>query len=159
MTPIEVIKSQTDIAEVAKELGSTVRGDRATAAWRNGDGLNVNLDRERGLFYDHRDGRGGDVFNLVQLSRGCDFIDARKWLEDFNGIAYGGRPYPTSSREPEQRLLPRWIHADLVRIKFAAPAAERARTGRRSRLQCAHASIAHRSPNQAHALYGPSQAR
>jgi len=84
--PAEAIRSVVDIACVGVVLGCRVRSNRMTAAWRGGDGLSVSLDRQRGLFYDHRDGKGGDVIKLVMLCRGCGFGEALAWLADFYGV-------------------------------------------------------------------------
>jgi hypothetical protein len=104
MSSVKAVKARADICEVAGALGPKVRGNRMTAAWRNGDGLTVSLDRDEGLFYDHRDGKGGDVFDLVRLSLDCGFSDARSWLAEFYGIARDGEPCASRPREPEPRL-------------------------------------------------------
>ncbi len=86
MRPIDAIEARADIIEVTKALGYSVRGNRIRAVWRNGKGLTVSLNRTKGVFCDHKTGKGGNVFQLVMLILGCGFPDSLKWLADFYGI-------------------------------------------------------------------------
>jgi hypothetical protein len=71
-----------DIGEVWQRLGGgELRGGRGRAFWRDGDGWNVALDLERGLWCDHAHGRRGGVLALVQTAHNCDRREALAWLE------------------------------------------------------------------------------
>lgn len=86
MRPITAIKARADIAKIASYLGCKVRRSRMTAPWRGGTGFTVSLDRDRGLFFDHKTGHGGDIIELVKLCRGCGFSEALAWLADHCGV-------------------------------------------------------------------------
>jgi hypothetical protein len=72
--------------------GGELRRGRGRAWWRDGDGWNVALDDRRGCWYDHRDGIGGGVLDLVVHVRGGTRQDALRWLADLTGVALDGRP-------------------------------------------------------------------
>ncbi|CAK6517816.1 MAG: hypothetical protein IRF12RH_07285 [Rickettsia helvetica] len=38
-------------------------------------------------WYDFSKGEGGDLFTLVQREKNCDFIEAKKYLQDMVGIS------------------------------------------------------------------------
>lgn len=63
------------LSDVWERLGGppiTWRGDRARtrAFWRDGNGLNVSLDREKNVFYDFSSGEGGGILRLAELVLG-----------------------------------------------------------------------------------------
>jgi hypothetical protein len=90
-TRIAEIKSRVSIYDVWSALGGgQLRRGRGQSFWRNGDGYNVALDARRGLWYDHAANEGGDVVGLVQIARGCSFVDAIEWLSDHTGISVSG---------------------------------------------------------------------
>lgn len=62
--------------------GGPLRARRGRAFWRKGDGLNVSLNDEKGVFYDFPPGKGGGILDLVQKARGCDRKAAVQWLAD-----------------------------------------------------------------------------
>lgn len=93
MSNIAEIKRAANIVQAWAALGGPkLRGNHGQAFWRNGDGYNVALDAERGLWYDHVANQGGDVVALVQTVRQCSFRDAIEWLADFTGIDHISGP-------------------------------------------------------------------
>ncbi len=40
-----------------------------------------------GRWYDFSKGEGGDLFTLVQREKNCDFVEAKKYLQDMVGIS------------------------------------------------------------------------
>jgi hypothetical protein len=61
--------------------GGAVHGGRGRAFWRDGDGLNVAVDLERGLWFDHATSLGGGVLQLVETTLDCGRREALEWLE------------------------------------------------------------------------------
>jgi len=93
MTAAEIVQS-VRISQVWRALGGAepVRG-RACAFWRGGDNPQaVALDDEKGCWYDHRDGVGGGVLDLIQHVRGGTRGDALNWLADLIGVQLDERP-------------------------------------------------------------------
>jgi hypothetical protein len=75
--------SSVRIAEVWERLGGgELKNGRGRAFWRNGDGLNLALDLERELWFDHAAGVGGGVLALVQTALNTDRRAALAWLRD-----------------------------------------------------------------------------
>lgn len=82
---------QTRITTVWHALGGgQIRRNRGQAWWRRGDGWSVSLSDERGTWYDHRDGIGGGVLDLIQRVRGGSRGDALRWLADWRGVRLAG---------------------------------------------------------------------
>jgi putative DNA primase/helicase len=50
---------------------------------------------ERGFWFDHELGRGGDIFDLIKQEQGCDFVEALKFAKQFVG---GYAPNPCTPR-------------------------------------------------------------
>ncbi len=46
-----------------------------------------------GRWYDFSKGEGGDLFTLVQREKNCDFIEAKKYLQDMVGMSTNGGKY------------------------------------------------------------------
>jgi hypothetical protein len=75
--------ADTRITYVWRALGGgKIRPGRGQAFWRKGDGWSVSLRDDRGCWYDHRDGIGGGVLDLIQHVRGGSRFDALRWLAD-----------------------------------------------------------------------------
>ncbi len=93
------------ITDVWRALGGgDLRRGRGQAWWRDGDGWSVSVDDRRGVWYDHRDGVGGGVLDLVAHVRGGTRCGAADWLADFLGIPLDGRRLtPTAEREYARR--------------------------------------------------------
>lgn len=60
--------------------GGPIRRGRATAWWRDGDGPNIAIDVEHGVWFDYARGVGGGVLDLVRTVRDCSKPDAVRWL-------------------------------------------------------------------------------
>ncbi|XVN41385.1 MAG: AAA family ATPase [Rickettsia endosymbiont of Argas persicus] len=43
-----------------------------------------------GIWYDFSTGEGGDLFTLVQREKNCDFVEAKKYLQDMVGMSTNG---------------------------------------------------------------------
>ncbi|WP_321476888.1 hypothetical protein [uncultured Paludibaculum sp.] len=76
--------------------GGPLHYHRGRAFWRKGDGWNIALDEEKGVWYDFAANEGGGLIDLVQRARGCDTAAAAAWLCGFTGI-------PQESHTPEER--------------------------------------------------------
>jgi hypothetical protein len=86
------------ISEVWSALGGPpLRHGRGRAWWRNGDGYNVSVNDDRGAWFDHAQGQGGGVLDLVQTVLGCSRTAAFNWIAEFAGV-------PIDSRTPPQDL-------------------------------------------------------
>ena len=80
--------AELDFLDIWRSLGGeTLRGKRAKAFWRDGDGYNIALDPVKGAWYDHRDGHGGGVLTLVETALGCNRRAALQWLEANWGLS------------------------------------------------------------------------
>ena len=71
-----------------KRFGSKYRGQ---AWWRNGDGWNVSIDRDKGVWHDKVTRRGGGILHLVADVRGCSLSEAAQWLDPEEKQPYSGR--------------------------------------------------------------------
>jgi hypothetical protein len=90
---------QTRITQVWHWLGGReIRKNRSQAFWRSGDGWSVSLSDDRGAWFDHRDGIGGGVLDLIQHVRGGSRADALHWLADSGGVPLNNRPLSPPDR-------------------------------------------------------------
>jgi hypothetical protein len=73
--------ADVSIVDVWQRLGGgPIRRGRAAAWWRGGDGANIAIDAERGVWWDHARNVGGGMLDLVQTVRECDKRDVIRWL-------------------------------------------------------------------------------
>jgi hypothetical protein len=81
-TVVSEVISARPITEVWIALGGpSPRRGRACAFFRGGDNpFAVSLNDAMGCWFDHRDGVGGGVLDLVQRAHGCDRRSALRWL-------------------------------------------------------------------------------
>ena len=87
------------IVDVLERLGGgPLRHGRAVASWRGGDSLNVSIDCNRNVWFDHARGFGGGVLCLIEVVLGCDRPRAWRWLCDEGFIPNAAK----SSRERRQ---------------------------------------------------------
>jgi len=118
MTARDVV-SAVRISQVWRELGGPElrRGPekfRGRAWWRAGDGHSVALDDARGCYFDHRDGEGGGLLDLVVHVRGGTRHDALNWVAGVAGITLDEEPLSPEERAKwaaEQRKLERLLPA------------------------------------------------
>lgn len=105
------ILAHVKISEVWAALGGgELRHGRGRAWWREGDGFNVSMDDARGVWFDHRDGAGGGVLDLVQHVRGGSRADALRWCAELAGIPLSDEPLSAEDRArwaKERRALER----------------------------------------------------
>ncbi|QXM24336.1 toprim domain-containing protein [Elioraea tepida] len=88
-------------AEVAEALlGTPTFRSRSELRWGRRGSLSLAVAGERaGLWHDHERGEGGDLFDLIQRSRRCDFAEAVQFARAF----FGELP---PSREPRPAKPP-----------------------------------------------------
>ncbi len=88
------------ISEVWVALGGDPpRGGRARAFYRDGANNHaVALSDAKGAWFDHRDGCGGGVLDLVQRVLGYSRADALRWLADLAGMPLADRPMDAADR-------------------------------------------------------------
>ncbi|HEY6345098.1 MAG TPA: hypothetical protein VIY49_26675 [Bryobacteraceae bacterium] len=106
MTAAQLIE-QTSIVSVWNALGGgPLRHGRGNAFWRKGaDSWSLSLNDDRGAWFDHRDGVGGGVLDLICLVRGGSRQEALKWWAEYRCVQLDGDK-PLS---PEERR--RYAHA------------------------------------------------
>lgn len=70
--------------------------------WRYGNKGSLSLDTNKGVWFSHETGEGGDAIDLVRWHRKCGFRDALDWL---NGIGEIPAPSPPQERaaKPDNR--------------------------------------------------------
>ena len=93
------------ITEVWGELGGDPpRRGRARAFYREGDNLfAVSLNDAKGCWFDHRDGVGGGLLDLILHVRGGNRRSALRWLAELNGIPLDDHPLTESERREYAR--------------------------------------------------------
>lgn len=94
MIPLTHLPPITDV--VRRLGGGEPRHGRITAFYREGDNYSVSLDDKKNVWFDHRDGVGGGVLDLVVRVLGGTRADALKWLSEHYGI-------PLETQTPAQR--------------------------------------------------------
>lgn len=85
----DAVKNAVDCRRYLTErLGSRqIDGDRYTAPWRKNEGeSNPALAVQKKVWTDHKDGDSGDIFSLIQKSKGVKFYDALREAAEFAGI-------------------------------------------------------------------------
>ena len=98
--------AQVRISRVWAALGGCpLHGQRGQAFWRSGDGFNVALDEDRGVWCDHARGEGGGILDLIQHARGSSRQDALCWLADFAGVRLQDRPWNDGESGKHARRL------------------------------------------------------
>ena len=98
------ILARARITEVWQALGGDPpRRGRARAFWRDGDGLSVTLNDQKGCWYDFRDAIGGGIIGLIRHVRGGSRQDALKWLADLVGVPLADRPLSPAERQAYAR--------------------------------------------------------
>jgi hypothetical protein len=71
---------------------------RGPAVWRGGDGQNVSMDDDRGIWHDFGDDSGGGVLDLIVQVHGGSRADALRWLAAFAGVALDDEPPSVEER-------------------------------------------------------------
>jgi hypothetical protein len=97
--------------------GGPIRRGRGRAWWRGGDGWSVSVNDERSVWFDHREGHGGGVLDLITTVNGGTRLDASRWLHQHFRISppqRRGRPSDrrrAASDEREFRRARLWASA------------------------------------------------
>ena len=108
-TPHDII-DQASISGVWLGLGGRpLRHGRGVAWWRNGDGYSIALDETKGCWFDHAQGEGGGILDLIQAVFGCDRKESLRWLADHQGVTLDDRPL---TREEKRRYAQRRTRAE-----------------------------------------------
>ena len=117
MNATQIIYAVT-ISQVFIGLGGDApRRGRARAFYRDGDNQQaVSLNDAKGCWFDHRDGAGGGVLDLIQRVLGCGRGGALRWLSDFTGIPLDGRRMTASERSNYGRAS---READALAVRLA----------------------------------------
>jgi hypothetical protein len=92
------------ISAILAAHGIQALKSRFPAAWRNGQGYNVDFDDDRGVWHDFVTGEGGGILDLVGKLRGCSRKEALHWLAGFAGYALPGQPWSATERQ-------KWLNA------------------------------------------------
>jgi putative DNA primase/helicase len=95
-------------AQIAEQLigtKPTSRTGREVRFGRKGSFAVVAAGHDRGSFYDHENGVGGDVIDMVAHLRRCSIADAAAWVWDFLRLDGAGtaRTAPRAAQTPEAR--------------------------------------------------------
>ena len=77
--------SEVDWASIAEPVVRELLGEpnprlSCGPRWRYGTRGSLSVDVERGIYYDHEEGTGGGLLDLVQREEGCDKTRAHEWL-------------------------------------------------------------------------------
>jgi len=84
--------------------GDPPKRGRACAFYREGDNpFAVSLNDAKGCWFDHRDGVGGGLLDLIQHVQGGNRRSALRWLAELNGISLNGHPPTTTERREYAR--------------------------------------------------------
>jgi hypothetical protein len=122
MTPSEIV-ARISISTLWRELGGgEIRRGRARAFWRDGDGWNISLNDAKGAWFDHRDGIGGGVLDLVVHVRGGSRQDAVRRVAEVAGVPLDDKPMPAADKRrwaTQQREHDR-VAAEAVYFEMAA---------------------------------------
>lgn len=105
MTGRDIIDRASITAVWSALGGGPLRHGRGVAWWRGGDGLNISLHEERGVWCDRsRGNKGGGVLSLVGVVLGCDRRAALAWLAEHEGVKLDDNPLsPAERRQWAQR--------------------------------------------------------
>jgi len=108
MTAAEVVAAGR-ISEVWAALGGDPpKHGRARAFFRRGNSSSaVSLNDAKGCWFDHRDGVGGGVLDLIQRVHGCDRTSALRWLADLNGVPLKDHDLSPAERREHARRAQR----------------------------------------------------
>ena len=109
-----VIVAAKPISEVWIALGGDPpKHGRARAFYRDGTNQHaVSLSDAKAAWFDHRDGRGGGVLDLIQRVLGYNRTDALRWLSGLTGLALADSPLSAADRRRYARA--RWEAAEIV---------------------------------------------
>jgi hypothetical protein len=121
-TNIAELKRRASIVEIWLGLGGApLIGRRGVAWWRGGGGLSVAVDPDKGVWFDHAAGVGGDALQLIRTVRGCSFQSALAWLSSFVGVPAPGQS-PQQYRAPDTGWAADLEMASYWRVAAAAMA-------------------------------------
>ena len=81
----EALKDRANCIEIAKHLGIPQSSNgRYIAVWRGGTNGNVQIDEKH--WWDHKEDKGGDVFELVCAMNRTHFMESCRIIADFYGM-------------------------------------------------------------------------
>jgi hypothetical protein len=104
-TALEII-NRIRISTVWAALGGgPLRHGRGRAFWREGDGYNVRLSDQKGVWYDFVSAAGGGVLDLIQHVRGGGRADALKFVAELAGLPLDSRPLSMQEKRTHAKHL------------------------------------------------------
>ena len=105
----DTIRDRIKISDYLAERGVRIRGKRAVASWRGGDGYSVAFNDEKGTWHDFVTGDGGSVIDLAMTAEHYEFSEAVHVLgRRFNLPCVAGR-VPTARPKPPQPPKPSFV--------------------------------------------------
>ena len=90
---IDRVREATDLVELISEVTQVKKSGRsymAVCPFHQEKTPSMSVDRGRGLYHCFGCGKGGDVFDFVQETRGVQFGEALDMLAQEAGIDHGG---------------------------------------------------------------------
>ena len=124
----EDVKKAVPLVRYLEDVGIPLRDGnrRAVATWRGGEGANVSIDEEKGLWLDHVAGDGGSVIDAFMRIEGGTFAEAVRALGERYGVdpAKPGsiRPRPAAKRNAVVQKTPEdpgWVRRILGDMETA----------------------------------------
>ena len=116
-TPRDIIDQASIVSVWAAVGGGPLRHGRGKAFWRDGDGSNVVLDDDRGVWFDHAHGTGGGVLMLIETVLGCDRRAAIKWLANHQNVNLDD--HRALTHDERRRYAQRHSHAKSAAVDLA----------------------------------------
>jgi hypothetical protein len=92
LTRIRISEACTALTGITPERG------RIPAPWRDTRDRNVSIHDGKGTWFDHVEGRGGGLLDLVVRVRGGNRADALRWVADFAGVPMEDKPLSAEDR-------------------------------------------------------------
>jgi DNA primase len=88
---IEKIKSATNLPDLVRSYTSIDRYNRALCMFHSDTVPSISINSEKGLWYCHGCGAGGDAIKFLMLAEKIDFPKAIKMLAARSGIKLPGK--------------------------------------------------------------------
>jgi hypothetical protein len=98
------------LAETLHGAPSRLMSTRQQLRFGSKGALVIELHRNRGIWFSHESGKGGDVFDLIADATKQDFAGAVRWAWDWLGMAPAGQPATAPPPRPAASL------ADLAKV-------------------------------------------
>ncbi len=103
-----MIATHPSIGEALLRLGMQPGKSRSRCPIHQGESASLSFDEDRGLWFCHRCGVGGDLIRLVELARGIDFKSALGWLGLDASVSLQPPDLEALRRRREQERIQCW---------------------------------------------------